>query len=351
VIERLGFEENLTLAAAARMMRDAVKDRTYRSTPLGLEVAKYYRWKKNEWGATASTLRDYEAPLGRLALEFADLELHDFEPPVGTERLREFWDRGWADRTPRTRAKILSILKDFFGWAVREGKLHGDPTTPMRTPKRRGVERGTIAAEDVLAIILKQPSLRDRIALMLLFRLALRMSELACVQFKHFGHDRKRLRVYGKGGTIANVPVPDEIRIALAEYIATERPEPSDFLLYPERRTGASKRWNRTHEGIVWEDRSKPLSATAMHRWWHRCLEVADVAAHPMHEARHTAITEFLRSNGNLKLAQQLARHRTIQTTADIYGHLDDVDLERALEAMEPMRTTIPSAGNYSDRL
>jgi hypothetical protein len=48
--------------------------------------------------------------------------------------------------------------------------------------------------------------------LMLLFRLALRKSELAAIQFKHFGHDRKRLRVYGKGGTIVPVPVPDFIR-------------------------------------------------------------------------------------------------------------------------------------------
>lgn len=45
--------ETLTLAAAARMMRDALRDRSYRATPLGREVARYYRWKKNEWGATA----------------------------------------------------------------------------------------------------------------------------------------------------------------------------------------------------------------------------------------------------------------------------------------------------------
>ena len=56
-----------------------------------------------------------------------------------------------------------------------------------------------------------------------------------------------------------------------------------------------------------------------------------------MHESRHTAITEFLRSEGNLKLAQQLARQASIQTTADIYGHLDDADLERALARMEPL--------------
>ena len=93
--------------------------------------------------------------------------------------------------------------------------------------------------------------------------------------------------------------------------MAAEKPNPSDYLLYPQKRTGRSERWNREVEGVIWEDRSKPLSATA--------------------------ITEFLRSGGNLKLAQQLARHASIQTTADIYGHLDDVDLERALTPMDSL--------------
>jgi hypothetical protein len=35
-------------------------------------AARYYRWKKNEWGATAETLRDYEAILAKLALDHAD---------------------------------------------------------------------------------------------------------------------------------------------------------------------------------------------------------------------------------------------------------------------------------------
>jgi integrase len=180
-------------------------------------------------GLDASRLR---APLALLALDHADLELGDFEPPVGTERLREFWDRHWADRSPRTRKKVLSILRDFFAWAVREGKLHGDPTTPIRAPRQRGTERRTIDAEIVATIITAQPSHRDRIALMLLFRLALRKSELAAIQFKHFGHDRKRLRVFGKSGTAIPVPVPDFIRKELATYTALERPGPSDYLLY-----------------------------------------------------------------------------------------------------------------------
>jgi integrase len=155
-------------------MREALRDRSYRSTPLGLEVARYYRWKKNEWGATAGTLRDYEAILAKLALDHADLELADFAPPVGTERLREFIDARWGDRTPRTRAKVISVLRDFFSWAVRERGLPGNPATPIFRPRKRDVARGTFTPADVAKAISSQPRQRDRVALLLLFRLGLR---------------------------------------------------------------------------------------------------------------------------------------------------------------------------------
>jgi integrase len=58
-----------------------------------------------------------------------------------------------------------------------------------------------------------------------------------------------------------------------------------------------------------------------------------------MHEARHTAITDFLRRTGNLKLAQMLARHADIGTTANIYAHLDTTDLETALKALNEGQT------------
>ena len=62
-----------------------------------LEVAHFIRWFRNEYGATSETLRDYEAILAKLAIDHADLELADFEPPGGTTRLREFIDERWGD--------------------------------------------------------------------------------------------------------------------------------------------------------------------------------------------------------------------------------------------------------------
>jgi integrase len=85
---------------------------------------------------------------------------------------------------------------------------------------------------------------------------------------------------------------------------------------------------------VIWEDRFKPLSSTAMHRWWGKCLDRAGLPHRPMHEMRHTGLTEFLRATGNLKLTQMLAGHSDIGTTANIYAHLDTSDLETALKAL-----------------
>lgn len=312
------------------MMRQALRDRSYRATPLGLEVARYYRWKKNEWGATAETLRDYEAILAKLALDHADLELSDFEPPMGTERLREFIDHRWSERTPRTRAKVISVLRDFFAWGVREQRLTANPALPIFRPRWREVARGTFTPKDAAKAIASQPRLRDRVALLLLFRLGLRKSELARVQFKHY--DGRNLTVFGKGGKVRYLPiVHPELRTALERHILDRGPTPEEHLLYPEK---LGPEFYGGPVGTIWKNREKQLSSTAMHRWWAKCLERAELPHRPMHEARHTAITEFLRRTGNLKLAQMLAGHADIGTTANIYAHLDTSDLETALRAL-----------------
>lgn len=307
-----------------------MKDKTYRATPLGLEAARYYRWKKNEWGATAETLRDYEAILAKLALDHADLELANFEPPIGTERLREFIDNRWGERTPRTRAKVISVLRDFFAWAVREGKLNGSPAAPIFRPRKRDVARGTFTEADVRTLLAAQTRRRDRVALLLLFRLGLRKSELARVQFKHY--DGRNLTVFGKGEKVRYLPVVDgELRLELERHVLDRQPKPNEFLLYPEKR---GPEFYGGPVGVIWRDRERQLSSTAMHRWWSACVGRAGLPHRPMHEARHTAITDFLRSSGNLKLAQMLAGHADIGTTANIYAHLDTSDLETALKAL-----------------
>jgi integrase len=53
------------------------------------------------------------------------------------------------------------------------------------------------------------------------------------------------------------------------------------------------------------------------------------------HSFRHYFVTRVLRASGNLKLAQELARHRNIAVTQR-YAHLSDDELDRGyFEAIE----------------
>ncbi len=125
-----GWHPRLTLGEAARIIRKAVKDKSYRKTPLGQLVGRYLRWFRNEYSATDSTIRDYEAVLARMSLLLADRDPLE----VSTEDLREVIDT-WAMRHARTRAKVTSVIRAFWMWAEEEGHVAFSPASKIRRPR------------------------------------------------------------------------------------------------------------------------------------------------------------------------------------------------------------------------
>jgi integrase len=324
--------DSLTLAEAARIVREAIKDKSYRSTPLGQEVAHFMRYFRNEFGATAESYRDYEAILAKLALDHADLELRDFEPPIGTQRLREFIDRRWGEAAPRTKKKVRSVLMSFFKWAAGEFKIHGNPVVPIPRPRVRDPERPLFSEEEKQAIIDAQETQRDRIAVKLLLHMGLRKSELANVRFGDFDLGRRRLQVRGKGGKIARTPIPGEtLRREIEAYVRGR--DAQEYLLHPEKR-GRVGAYPFYEVKVIWENRRKPLSGPAMHRWWYGCLARAGIVAEgvtrgkKMHTTRYTAGTDFYLATGDVYATQQLLRHSDVGTTAKIYVQGNEADLE-----------------------
>ena len=220
------------LAEAARVLRDAVKDRSYRATPLGLEVARYYRWKKNEWGASPETLRDYEPPLAHLAIYFADLELRDMEPPVGTERVREAWEHQYGERSPRTRSKVLSIYRDFFAWACRERGLIGNPALAIRRPKAPDVDIDTFPPSFVANVIGAQTYPADIVGVTLILRYGLRRSGIVNARLRDFDFERQQMRVKTKGGRIHWLPLVDDVLWLKVQELELLGWQPDHALLY-----------------------------------------------------------------------------------------------------------------------
>ena len=77
-----------------------MRDKSYRSTPLGAHVGAFMRYTlSQDWEQRSRA--EYESTLYRFALHFADLDLPDFTPPAGIERMEEFIEATWGKRRPR----------------------------------------------------------------------------------------------------------------------------------------------------------------------------------------------------------------------------------------------------------
>lgn len=307
----------------ARHNREALKDKGYRVFPVGQEAARFLRAERKR--LTTASYRDMEGCFDKLARFFADLEIADFEPPVGTERLEEFLDHQWGEAAPRTYNKNHSYLSSFFKFEVLRGELHGNPMLPIKKAKPRGVHRETFSNDQRLAIFAANPEQPHITALRLLLTYGLRKGTLQAVQFRHFDFARKRLTVFAKGGTVQAVPIPDEAFWAeLDIYMRSIEAEPQHYLL-PRReiRFDGQKNAERLNP-------AKPMGGHGLHIWWYKRLEAAGIVAkgttsgERMHKARHTAGQRVLdKTRGNLKAVQKLLGHKSMSTTGDIYTDWD----------------------------
>lgn len=327
--------DRLTLAEIASMMRSAIKDKSYQTTPVGTIVGRYIRWLRNEYGATPSTVRDYEAILARMSLTLADRELIE----VSTEDLREVIDL-WAAQSARTRQKVTSVVRAFWAWCEEQAYIAISPAARIRRPRaeRRVARTLPTGARASFLDVAKQPC--DRLALYSLLTLGLRRAELAGIQRRDFTD--RGLRVFGKGRKERILPLHDLMRAELGLYLIADLPhvgrppQADDYLLYPIDRRANGK----GSEGqISWAFYGRPkdrMSEKTIHMWWYRLADAAGLVSPGatsglnMHQARHTFAMDLRRVAG-VEAASQALGHSDLSTTLGIYGHQDGSDLERAM--------------------
>lgn len=307
---------------------DVLRDKSYEQLPLGREVKRYLDSQRKRF--TDSSMRTYEHVLVQLVRAFPDLELKDFEVPVGPERLEEFMDDRWGGGSRAAYNVNHSIIKAFFKWHRQRQRMRTDPMELVGRAKKPQVHRTTFTRSQHRAILASAESLRDRIALRLLLDYGIRKGALQKVQFKHFDHQRRRLTIFTKNQAVRTIPIPDPaFWMDLERHILDEEAKPSHYLMAlakPIPRAGIRR----------FPDRA--MASTTLHRWWYARLNDAGITAkgetrgEKMHKARHTAGQRVLDATGDLKLVQKLLGHASIQTTGDVYVDYD-IDQWAALMA------------------
>ncbi len=232
---------------------------------------------------------------------------------------------------PRTAARRLSCLRQFFQFLFAEGVRQDDPTSALDSP-RQGGRLPKYLAEDEVDLLLKAAkaetspqALRLTTVLELLYATGLRVSELVSLPLASVARERPVLIVRGKGNKERMVPIGAPARAAVAAYLEVR----SQFIPANVK----SSRWlfpSRAATGYLSRDTvAKALKNLAI------AAGIAPSRVSP-HVLRHSFASHLLAHGADLRSLQQMLGHADI-TTTQIYTHVLDERLRRLVETNHPL--------------
>jgi integrase/recombinase XerD len=217
-----------------------------------------------------------------------------------------------AGRKPRSTARLLSSLRQFYQHALRQNWLKLDPTARI-DPPRLGRPLPKTLTESEVESLLAAPDVdtpeghRDRTMLEVLYATGLRVSELVELRPEQVSLNQGLVRVVGKGGKERLVPLGEEALSWLQAFyrgprglILGERPCNQ---LFPTRRGSGMTRqafWYLIKKHALVGGVHKPLSP---------------------HTLRHAFATHLLNHGADLRVVQMLLGHSDLSTT-QIYTYV-----------------------------
>jgi len=231
-----------------------------------------------------------------------------------------------AGRKLRSNARLLSTLRRFYRYLVREGRRKDDPTANIASPKLDRPLPHSLSERQVEALInapdTRQPiGIRDRAMLELLYASGLRVSELVSLTADRINLNQGVVQVLGKGNKERLVPVGEEALRWVALYLNEARPALS---------RGASV------ESLFV---SRKASAITRQAFWYRVRQYAikvKISTHlSPHTLRHAFATHLVNHGADLRVVQMLLGHSDLSTT-QIYTHVARERLRQLHERHHP---------------
>lgn len=228
-------------------------------------------------------------------------------------KIRKQHNEGLAARSLRRKASSISM---FFEWLRKRKDVDiPNPTKLLvsrKVPKR--LPRALDADKTYELVKLPDQSYKSicaRAAMLLMYGMGLRLSEVKGVEIGDIDWNDKKIKVTGKGKKQRMVPIPEQCCVMLQEYLQL-RPA-SCFVQF-----------------LVFEN-GKPLSIQTIARMLRRrALQAFGEHVTP-HQLRHSYATHLLDAGANLRHIQALLGHESLATT-EVYTN---VSVERLMLAYD----------------
>lgn len=288
-------------------------------------VSRYRRYLKLEKGYSVNTLDAYMRDLDKLVRYLAAEQVHVTE--VKLEQLEHF-AASFSDLGigPRSLARILSGVRQFYRFLVLDGYMEDDPTELLESPKQPNhlPEVLSTAEVDLLeqAIDLsKWEGHRNRAIIEVLFSCGLRVSELINLKLSNLYVDEQFIRVMGKGSKERLVPISPRALEELNYWFSMRnemsiKPGEEDYVFL-----------NRRGHHLT-----RTMILIMIKRY---AAEAGIKKTISPHTLRHSFATSLLEGGADLRAIQAMLGHESIGTT-EIYTHIDTSTLRQEILEHHP---------------
>ena len=266
-----------------------------------------------ERGLSANTLAAYQADLRAFAgwldqnrqgvglAQASRLEVLDYLALLAQQGVK-----------PRSAARRLSCLRQFYQYLLRLGTIREDPSARVDAPRLGRPLPRTLTEAEVERLLAAPDTQdarghRDRTMLEVLYATGLRVSELVDLQPGQVSLTQGLVRVMGKGGKERLVPLGEEAIAWLADFARGPRQELlggrlSDYL-FPTSRSDHMTRQ------AFWQLIKRYAIEAGIHK---------ELSPHTL---RHAFATHLLNHGADLRVVQMLLGHSDLSTT-QIYTHV-----------------------------
>jgi len=262
-----------------------------------------------EQGLSENTLSAYRSDLRIFAKWLANKPMLDVDNGQLSSFLASRYEAGIGSRSS---ARILSSLRRFYGYYIRENHVSVDPTALISSP-HIGKPLPVSLSEHDVELLLDAPEVtnalgyRDKTMLEMLYATGLRVSELVNLKFGQVSFRQGLVRITGKGNKERLVPVGEEAMSWLEGYMGQTRKtilgeRQCDYLFVTNRGGSMTRQafWHIIKRHAKTAGINKTLSP---------------------HTLRHAFATHLLNHGADLRVVQLLLGHADLSTT-QIYTHI-----------------------------
>jgi integrase/recombinase XerC len=284
---------------------------------------QFIDYLKFERGLSDRTRKAYRRDLNQLAIEMDRLEISD------PAQMTEHSVRGLIARLhrqgqgPRSLQRLLSAVRSFYRWLMKEGLAEHNPAAAVRAPKAARKLPITLDADAITRLLeIKDNSplaTRDKAIMELFYSSGLRLAELAELHWHQVDFSSGLVTVTGKGNKTRMVPLGSYASAALLDW----RKVRAEFASFEEPHIFVSNRGN-------------PISTRSIQariKYWAQRQGIPQ-NVYP-HLLRHSFASHMLESSGDLRAVQELLGHSDISTT-QVYTHLDFQHLASVYDKAHP---------------